>query len=299
MSREVPPLHVLAAFESAARHQSFSRAAQELHVTDSAISHRIRLLEEQLGERLFVRSKSGLTLTTKGTFYLGAVQSALATLKAASATLSRSERRVVRVSIGPALARNWLVGRLAEFYRTHADIDIEISATKLSGNKLTVIKSGEADVAIRYGTEADWSGFESTKLLEGNLFPVCSPSYRKTQGGIRKPKDLLESTLLRLPGQPWAPWFAAAGLRCEEPVHGPVFSDADLMLDAAASGQGVALARSVLVGERLSLGRLMIPFDISIPASSAYFAVYSAAATQRHEVRALLDWLTLVARSTR
>ena len=299
MSRDVPPLHVLAAFESAARHHSFSRAAHELHVTDSAISHRIRILEEQLGEKLFLRSKSGLTLTAKGTYFLGAVQSALATLKAASATLSRNERRVVRISIGPALARNWLVGRLAEFYRAHSDIDIEISATQLPGNKLAVLKSGEADVAIRYGTEEDWSGFEARKLLEGNLFPVCSPSYRKSQGGIRAPKDLLDTTLLRLPGQPWAPWFAAAGLKCEEPLQGPVFSDADLMLDAAVGSQGVALARSVLVGERLSSGRLVIPFDISVPAASAYFAVYSSSTSNKPEARALLAWLGLVARSTR
>jgi LysR family glycine cleavage system transcriptional activator len=298
MSRDVPPLHVLAAFESAARHQSFSRAAQELHVTDSAISHRIRLLEEQLGQKLFIRKKSGLTLTARGSYFLAAVQSALSTLKTASAALARNERRVVRLSIGPALARNWLVGRLAEFYATHTDIDIEISATKLSGNKLAVLKSGEADIAIRYGTQEDWTGFEAMKLLEGNLFPVCSPSYRKVHE-MRKPKDLLGSTLLRLPGEPWAPWFAAAGLKCEEPLQGPVFSDADLMLDAAASSQGVALARSMLVGERLSTGRLMIPFDISIPAASAYFAVYSNGPAQKPEVGALLEWLGMVARSTR
>jgi len=289
---------VLAAFESAARHHSFSRAAQELHVTDSAISHRIRLLEEQLGQQLFIRKKSGLTLTAQGSYFLAAVQSALSTLKTASAALTRDERRIVRLSIGPALARNWLVGRLAEFYAMHGDIDIEISATKLSGNKLAVLKSGEADIAIRYGTHEDWSGFAAMKLLEGNLFPVCSPSYRKMHA-MRKPKDLLEATLLRLPGEPWAPWFAAAGLRCEEPLHGPVFSDADLMLDAAASGQGVALARSMLVAERLSTGRLMIPFDISVPAASAYFGVYSNGPAQKPEVSALLEWLEMVARSTR
>lgn len=299
MSRDVPPLNVLAAFESAARHHSFSRAAEELHVTDSAISHRIRLLEEHVGEKLFLRTRGGLTLTGRGTHYLGAVQGALATLKAASVKPERDQRKSVRISIGPALARNWLVGRLGEFYRQHDDIDLEISATKLAGSKLTALRSGEADVAIRYGKAEDWTGFEAVKLLEGNLFPVCSPAYRKTHGGLRRPKDLLSALLLRLPGQPWKPWFAAAGLQCEEPMRGPIFSDADLMLDAAVDGQGAALARSMLVREHLSSGRLVMPFDISIPAVSSYFAVCLRGAAERPEIAALFDWLGLVARSTR
>jgi LysR family glycine cleavage system transcriptional activator len=299
LTRDVPPLHVLAAFESAARHHSFARAAEELHVTDSAISHRIRLLEEHVGAKLFLRARGGLVLTVKGTGYLAAVQTALATLKDAAADVAGDGRRVVRISIGPALARNWLVARLGEFYRLHAGIDLEISATKLAGNKMAVLKSGEADVAIRYGASGEWTGYEAVALLEGNLFPVCSPAYRKSVGGLHKPKDLLKAQLLRLQGQSWRPWFAAAGLNSVEPHKGPVFSDADLLLNAAVSSQGVALARSMLVGEHLSSGRLVMPFDISIQALSSYFAVCLKDAADRPEVAALLDWLKLVARSTR
>lgn len=299
VARDVPPLHVLAAFEAAARHHSFARAAEELHVTDSAISHRIRLLENHLGEKLFLRTHSGLILTGRGTCYLSAVQAALATLKNAAASLSAVVRHAVRISIGPALARNWLVARLGEFYRLHSDIDVEIIATKLPGNKTAVLKSGEADIAIRYGKEEDWAGYEAIALLEGTLFPVCSPAYRSKVGGLNKPKDLLRAALLRLPGQPWQPWFSAAGLNAAEPLSGPLFSDADLLLDAAVSGQGVALARSMLVRERLSAGQLVMPFDISIPATSSYFAVYREASGSRPEVAALLEWLRLVARSTR
>jgi LysR family transcriptional regulator, glycine cleavage system transcriptional activator len=298
MPRDVPPLNVLAAFEAAARHHSFAKAAQELHVTDSAISHRIRLLEEQVGEKLFIRTGGGLVLTGKGTFYLAAVQEALTTLRKAAATLAGG-RQVVRISIGPALARNWLVARLGEFYRLHGDIDLEISATKLSGSKTAALKSGEADIAIRYGKASDWTGYEAVELLAGNLFPVCSPGYRKSTGGLRRPKDLLNAALLRLPGQLWKPWFSAAGLDSTEPLTGPLYSDADLLLDAAVSGQGVALARSMLVGEHLSSGRLVMPFDISIPAPSSYFALYRREASSRAEVTALLDWLILVSRSTR
>lgn len=299
MTRDVPPLNVLAAFEAAARLHSFARAAEELHVTDSAISHRIRLLEEQVGEKLFLRTHSGLVLTGKGSGYLAAVQTALSTLKSAAAELAGGGRLVVRISIGPALARNWLVARLGEFYRAHSGIDLEISATKLSGSKTTVLKSGEADVAIRYGTSDEWNGYEAIALLEGNLFPVCSPAYRRTLGGLSRPKDLLKAVLLRLQGQSWRPWFTAAGLNSVEPQEGPVFSDADLLLNAAVNNQGVALARSMLVGEHLSTGRLVMPFDISIPARSSYFAVCRRESCDRPEVAALLGWLKLVARSTR
>ncbi len=299
MTRDVPPLNVLAAFEAAARLHSFARAAEELHVTDSAISHRIRLLEEQVGEKLFLRTRTGLVLTGKGTGYLAAVQTALATLKSAAADLAGGGRQVVRISIGPALARNWLVARLGEFYRLHSGIDLEISATKLSGSKTTVLRSGEADVAIRYGTSEEWNGYEAVALLEGNLFPVCSPAYRRTLGGLSRPKDLQKAVLLRLQGQSWRPWFTAAGLNSVEPQKGPMFSDADLLLNAAVSSQGVALARSMLVGERLSSGRLVMPFDISIPARSSYFAVYQRESFDRPEVAALLGWLKIVARSTR
>src|SRR5262249_31228577 len=148
------------------------RAAEELHVTDSAISHRIRLLEALVGEKLFLRTRQGIVLTGRGACYLAAVQAALATLKDAAATLSANGRAVLRISIGPALARNWLVVRLGEFYRLHVDTDLEISATKLTGSKTTVLKSGEADVAIRYGKASDWAGYEAIELLAGNLFPV-------------------------------------------------------------------------------------------------------------------------------
>jgi LysR family glycine cleavage system transcriptional activator len=299
MARNVPPLNVLAAFEAAARHHSFARAAEELHVTDSAISHRIRLLEERVGEKLFIRTGNGLVLTGKGTNYLAAVQDALATLESAAASVKATNRHVLRISIGPALARNWLVARLGEFYRLHEGVDLEISATKLSGSETDALKSGEADIAIRYGKAIDWSGYQAVELLAGNLFPVCSPGYRRAAGGLSKPKDMLKAALLRLPGQPWRPWFSAAGLDSVEPLTGPLYSDADLLLDAAVSGQGVALARSMLVGEHLSSGSLVMPFDISIPAPSSYFAVYRAESNQRAEVAALLDWLTLVARSTR
>jgi LysR family glycine cleavage system transcriptional activator len=292
----LPPLHALAAFEAVARLQSFSKAADELYITHGAISHRIKLLEKHFGVRLFARNGRAVALTAKGTFFLGAVLNALSTLQEASARLSDTTQKTVRFSVGPSFSRNWLIERLGNFYRKHPDIDLEISATKLTkANKLTSLKSGEADVEVRYGMADEWTGFNAIKLLEGRLFPVCSPAYRKALGGLAKPQDLAKAVLLRLPHEPWKSWFEAAGLNAAEPTRGPLFSDASLMLDTAANGQGVALARSLIVDDYLASGRLVKLWDVSIPSPNAYYAICSAAAARRPEVRAFADWLVAAA----
>ena len=288
----LPPLHALAAFEAVARLQSFARAADELCITHGAVSHRIKLLEKHFGVTLLVRSGRGVSMSAKGTYFLGAVLDALSTLQEASARLGDTMQKTVRISTGPSFSRNWLIARLGDFYRKHPDIDLEISATKLAkANKLASLKSGEADVEVRYGTADDWSGFNTAKLLEGRLFPVCAPKYRKLSGGLAKPQDLAKAVLLRLPHEPWKPWFEAAGLNFAEPVRGSLFSDASLMLDTAANGQGIALARSLIVDDYLLSGRLVRLWEISIASPHAYFAVFSASAAGRSEVRAFADWL--------
>lgn len=211
MFRKLPPLHALAAFEAVARHQSFAKAAEELCLTQSAVSHRIKALEQQFGARFFVRGHPAVALTAQGTFFLGAVIEALSTLESACSRLS-VERKVVRLSIGPAFARNWLVGRLGAFYRMHSDVDLEVHAIKLAQTKkLACLKTGEADVAIRYGSEEDWLGFQCVELMRSDVFPVCSPGYREALGDSIDPGGLVTATLLRLPRQPWKPWFSAAG----------------------------------------------------------------------------------------
>lgn len=291
MFRKLPSFHSLAAFEAVARYQSFVKAAEELCVTQSAVSHRIKTLEQQFGARFFVRNRTSVVLTAQGTFFLGAVIEALSTLESACSRLSGT-RKVVKLSVGPAFARNWLVERLSSFYRLHGDIDLEVNAIKLAQtNKHSSLKTGEADVSIRYGTEADWPGFQSIELMRSQVFPVCSPSYMATVGGNPSPKELLRATLLRLPRQPWKPWFRAAKLGCEEPHQGPLFSDAALMLDAAAQGQGIALARSALVEHDLATGRLVRLFDVSIPTEFAYHVIYQPAVARGEEVTSFIDWL--------
>ncbi len=288
----LPPLHSLAAFEAVARLHSFAKAADELCITHGAVSHRIKQLELHFGAQFFSRRGRAVSLTAKGTYLLGAVLDALSTLQEASIRLSGDTHKTVHVSVGPSFARNWLVERLGDFYQKHPEIDIELSATKLTKTgKLASLKSDGADIEVRYGTADEWAGFDSVKLLAGRLFPVCSPAYREKQGGLSKPEYLLKAVLLRLPHEPWKPWLDAAGLQANEPSRGPLFSDAGLMLETAANGQGIALARSLIVDDYLASGRLIKLWDISIPSPQAYYAIYSAKATARPEVQTYIDWL--------
>lgn len=290
--RRLPPLHILATFEAAARHKSFTKAAEELCVTKSAISHRIRILETHFEARLITRKGRNLALTSQGAFFLEAVREALATLQNACSQIPGHERKVVRVSVRPAFASNWLIGKLGDFHRLHENIDLEIYASKV-----TNLRTVGADIAVCYGKAFEWTGFQCTKLLTGCLFPVCSPSYRKTLGEISHPKDLLQAVLLRLPRHPWGPWFKSAGVKCAEPTTGLLFSDAHLLLSAAADGQGVALAFDVLARNDLKMGKLVRLFDLSIPSDCAYYAVYPEDALLKPETHLFLDWLVATCRN--
>jgi LysR family glycine cleavage system transcriptional activator len=291
-ARRLPSFPALAAFEAVARHSSFAKAADELNITQSAVSHRVTSLEQQFEARFFVRSSRGVALTAEGRLFLDAVVDAFSTLEEACTRLA-VRRKVVRVSVGPAFARAWLVGPLGDFSREHADIDVEVNATKLAAaTKLACLKTGEADISIRYGTSNEWPGFESLQLTRTWLFPVCSPDYRAALGGCADPLVLLQARLLRSPSQPWSPWFAANGVQAAEPAQGPQFSDAALMLDAAARGQGVALARSTLVEQHLRTGRLVRLFENRLLSDRSYHAIYAPSVAQRPEVGAFIDWIS-------
>jgi LysR family glycine cleavage system transcriptional activator len=289
---KLPPLHALAAFEAVARLHSFARAADELCVTHGAVSHRIKTLEQHFGVRLFARRGGTVTLTTQGTYFLTAVLEALSTLQQASKRLVAA-RRVVTISAGPSTAHKWLMPRLGAFYRDHPGVDLEITATKLAPKKRGAsLESGEADIVIRYGRKEDWTGFQAAKLMDVRLYPVCAPAYLAKAGRLETPLALREAQLLRLPHEPWKPWFVAAGLAWEEPASGPLFGDASLLLDAAANGQGVALARDVLVERDLAAGRLVRLWDVALPSPRAYYAVWSTQSAARAEVKTFVSWLT-------
>lgn len=291
MSFGLPPLNTLVAFEAAARLQSFAKAARELYITASAVSHRIKLLEQHYGTQFFIRNKQSLDLTHEGTVFLGAVLDALLILRSASSRLRQDASTTIRINVSTALANKWLAHRLDGYYAKHADARLEIRAVHHSAlNQLADLRSGEVDLAIRYAKGKDWQGFKKTRLLPVRIFPVCNPAY-KTRHKLKTPRDLAKATLLRSPRDPWDRWFKSAALKNPPIPSGTEFSDAGLLLSAAIGGQGVALARDVLAEEDIAVGRLVRVSEHSIPSELAYYALYPQKKTLRPEVEAFIAWL--------
>lgn len=288
--RKLPPLNELAAFESIARHRSFTKAAKELFLTPSAISQRLRQLESRLETRLIVRTRRTVELTAEGARYLDAVRDALSNLALASERFAQTRGRRLRLGIVPALASNWLIYRLRSFYQRFPNIDLDIQ----SAIAMAKIEAGEVDIAIRWG-KGGWPGLEQFKLFSDELIPVCSKKYLDEIRPLRSPADLRNAVLLRNAIQPWRPWFEKAGLDWPEPVQGPAFNDSTLALQAAADGHGVALGRRMLVEHLLEQGSLVQLFDITAPIEEAFFVVYLKESLQREEVVAFIEWIKSVA----
>ena len=288
--RKLPPLNELAAFEAIARHRSFTKASKELFITPSAISQRLRQLEAHLDARLLVRDRRTVQLTAQGARYLEAVREALSKLAQASASFSEGGSRTVRVGIVPALASNWLIYRLRDFHQRFPGLDLEIQAAVA----MAKVEAGEVDVALRWG-RGDWPGLEKIKLFSDELLAVCSKTYLKEAGPLRRPADLQKAVLLKNAIQPWKPWFKQAGLDWPEPEHGPSFSDSSLALQAAADGHGVALGRRLLVEHMLAQGTLVQLFDVRALIDEAFYVVYLEETLQRPEVVAFVDWIKAAA----
>lgn len=285
-------MHALRAFEAAARHLSFSRAAEELHLTHGAVSHALRAMEVELGTALFRRKGNAMLLTDAGQRLALHVRDALARLargleEARAAGTGRANRPVLTVSMLPAFAARWLLPRLGDFYALHPGIDVVLHASPVL---MDLAREG-VDLAIRYGP-GRWPGLEADRLLNEVIFPVCSPAFLERHP-LREPADLLGGgvTLLRDLRQPWRDWFRQVGLDAAEPTQGPAFNDAGLLLAAAAAGQGVALARGRLAGGELAEGRLTRLFADAARAEFAYYLVRPADAAPAPEVLALMEWL--------
>lgn len=283
MSTRIPPLHALKAFESAARHGSFAKAADELCVTRSAVSHRIQLLEELLGAPLFRRKRRALTLTAKGNAYLTSVRKALESLQ--EIAVPGAGVWPVAVSTPPTFARLVLVPLLGDFLAANPGIELAIHVCAPSLDS----SLADADVEIRFGHGA-YPHLESHLLLDEPVFPVCTPAYAERMG-LRAPADLARASLLRSSLEPWQPWFAAAGLPWDEPAVGPRFEDLALLYQGAADGQGVALARAMLVRPLMESGALKTLFDLRSQSPYAYYVVYPRQSLERPEVASFVNWL--------
>lgn len=275
------------AFEAVARLGSFLAAAEALHLTPSAISHRIKQLEEHLGQPLFERRHRAVVLTAAGRRYLAVVREALLRLDEASAVLRAPRRERLRISAAPALGSKWLVARVAEYQQGHPDLEFTLGTATGLGPLL----NGEADIGLRYGEE-EWPGLLAWKLFEERVFPVCSPTLA---ANLQTPTDLDGVRLLRHPLLSWSRWFAAAGLRRPEPASGPTYEDALLMLEAAVAGHGVALMAATLAQPYLDEGRLVRPFAEDCPDRSFYIVAPPAV----QEKPAIMDFIRWLLRCTR
>jgi LysR family glycine cleavage system transcriptional activator len=282
----LPPLTALRAFEAAARHLNFSRAAEELHVTHGAVSHQMKALEAHLGMALFKRQGREMRLTDAGALLQEHVADALQRLKRGVAAL-RDKRRgeVLTVTTTPAFATRWLLPRLADFQALHPEIDVNLRATQT----LTDLARDGIDLAIRYGP-GGWPGLAADKLLDEEIFPVCSPDFRSGRLPTQ-PAELADLVLLRDSRQPWRDWFLSVGLDWPEPARGPIYDDASLLLQAAAGGLGVALARAALAQAELASGRLVRLFPDSARASFAYYVVHPPGARLVPKIAAFRAWL--------
>lgn len=260
----LPPLPALRMFEAAARLTSVSRAADELFVTHSAVSHQIRALEEHLGFALFQRQGRAVALTPAGEELLRAANTALRQLADTVASLKRrANPDRLSVSVMPSFAGRWLAPRIGAFIDCHPTAEVNVS----SGNTLTDFSRDAVDVSIRWGP-GGYTGVRAELLMDDMLFPVLSPALCAGRR-MEKPEDLAGLPLLRSDGEDWLPWFRAAGLDWPEPVSGLMMSDSGLVLQAAIEGRGVALARRSLAALALRAGKLLRPFDITIAARHA------------------------------
>ena len=292
--RPLPPLTALRAFEAAARHGNFVKAAAELGVTAGAVSQHIKGLEARLGLVLFRRLARGVKLTEAGRAYLPGIADGFDRL--ARATLQVHESGLagrLTLTVLPSFAAGWLVRRLPAFRARHPDIDLVIRSERQTVD----LHRDEADLAIRYGL-GDFANLEATHLMREEIFPVCAPALLNADPPLRAPADLMRHELLHdagaLGNEPWIrwqPWLDAFGLSDAGKRPAMHFTDSVQLYQAALLGQGVALGRSVLAQEELASGRLVRPFKIRRPAAYAYYLVSPEATAERPKVVAFRQWM--------
>ncbi|WP_339865452.1 transcriptional regulator GcvA [Paremcibacter congregatus] len=289
MGRKLPPLNSMRVFEAAARHLSFTQAGEELHVTQAAVSHQIRVLEEWLGVLLFQRLKNGLKLTEEGEEYLGPMTRALDIMSdATSHLINREGIKTLNISTLSSFASIWLVPRLKSFRDQYPDLDVRIVTID---RETDLLSKGDVDLDIRYG-DGKWQHVHAKKFLSENIYPVCSPAYLKETGGLKSLEDLKGHTLLHDVGvMGWKEWLEEAGVEGVDPSRGPGFTHSHHVMQAAIFGEGVALGRGALVADALRKGDLVAPFETKIPCTYKYYLVSTKTASDQPKIRAFTNWL--------
>ena len=284
MLMRIPPIQCLLAFEALARLRSVTLVADELCVTPSAVSHRIRQLERSIGTRLF--SRADFSLTVAGTEYLANVREALARLQKFPGNAAAAGRCKLRLAAPPTFLRTVLIPRLHQFIEAYPEIDLILQMTL----PMQEVAPKDADLVIRYGAGA-YADVEHVCLMNDDITPMASPAYVRAHGPFETVQELQGQVLLRSPLEPWLTWFAANGLAWSEPVEGSQFNDLGLMCDAAAAGLGIALVRLKLGAPWLANGTLMRLFERDIVSPNAYYLCWRANTMERWECVAFSNWL--------
>jgi LysR family glycine cleavage system transcriptional activator len=297
--RRLPPLNALRAFESAARHLNFSRAADELSVTPGAVSQQIQNLEDYVGAALFKRTPRGLLLTDSAQMALPALREAFDRLAEAAALLTAAvDGRRLTLTAPPSFAAKWLVPRLGRFEEAYPQVDVWLSADM----DLVDFAASDVDLALRYGP-GPYPGLEAIRLINETVIPVMSPTLMAANP-VATPADLARHVLLH-DGSPdadescpdWQMWLAARGVKGFDANRGPRFNQSSLVIEAAVSGRGVALAKRTLAQDDLDAGRLIAPMPISTMVDFAYFLVHPKAKGRLPQVKAFLNWIREEART--
>jgi LysR family glycine cleavage system transcriptional activator len=294
MSRRLPPLNSLKVFEAAARHLSFTRAAEELFVTQAAVSHQVKALEEFLGLKLFRRRNRSLLLTEEGQSYFTDIKDIFTSiLEATDKVLERSEKGSLTISLPPSFAIQWLVPRLAGFNEQEPDIDVRIKAVDMDDGSLT----DDVDVAIYYG-RGNWPGLRADKLYQEYLVPVCAPRLLDSDKPLNSLSDLSKHTLLHdTSRKDWKQFVKQHAVVDVNVNHGPIFSHSTMVLQAAAHGQGIALGNNVLAQPEIEAGRLISPFDEVLVSKNAFYVVCHSKQADIGRIATFRDWMLNIAAS--
>ncbi|AMO47378.1 LysR family transcriptional regulator, glycine cleavage system transcriptional activator [Kosakonia oryzendophytica] len=287
MSKRLPPLNALRVFDAAARHLSFTRAADELFVTQAAVSHQIKSLEDFLGLKLFRRRNRSLLLTEEGQSYFQDIKEIFSQLNEATRKLqARSAKGALTVSLLPSFAIQWLVPRLSSFNSAYPGIDVRIQAVDREEDKL----ADDVDVAIFYG-RGNWPGLRVEKLYAEYLLPVCSPLLLTGDKPLKKPDDLAQHTLLHdASRRDWQTYTRQLGLNLNV-QQGPIFSHSSMVLQAAIHGQGIALANNVMAQSEIEAGRLVCPFNDVLVSKNAFYLVCHDSQAELGKIAAFRQWI--------
>jgi LysR family glycine cleavage system transcriptional activator len=288
MTRKLPPLNSLRAFEAAARHLSFTRAADELFVTQAAVSHQVKSLEDYLDRPLFVRSPRNLQLTEYGQRLLPVLEESLDNMAEVIKNLRLEESRgMVKIRLAPSFSAKWLSPKLMDFWQLYP----EVSLSMYHGNQAVDFAREDIDLAVTYG-RGYWPGVDSYPIMQLDYFPVASPAYLASRPPIKSPAQMAEYYLLHdIDHETWVAWYRQVGLPDITLKSGYIFDDTNVLIQGALDGQGFALCSSQFVSDHLQSGRLVKVFDDALETDYAYYVCCPPSHLTRPGVREFRDWM--------